>query len=311
VRGHEPLRDKEGAADDDPRGDDRAAADPGAAFADDTDCGLYRIGADNWGLAVGGAAHTVLGATTLAVLADTDATVTLGRAKIGSPTTDEATFAHVDKLASTTYILKGTAAGTATTLNVATGGTITLAVNNAAIGTVAATGLTLASGKTLTVASDEDVTTVLGRCKFGSPASDAMYLSHFDRLTVNNYALRQTASGTTTLSGSSLNLAVSNVNKLSASSTEVTSSVSLVADQASTTGAKPSLKLDQADVSEEFIRFVGESAADNSQSLVDAADLTTPGAIVGWARVYVEDVAGAGDITDGIYFIPFYATPTA
>ena len=82
-------------------------------------------------------------------------------------------------------------------------------------------------------------------------------------------------------------------------------------DQSSASGAMPVLELDQADVSEEFIRIVGESAADNTQSLVDAADLTTPGAIVGWFKIDVEDVAGAGDITDGTYYVPFYATPTS
>ena len=82
-------------------------------------------------------------------------------------------------------------------------------------------------------------------------------------------------------------------------------------DQASSSGAVPVLILDQGDVSEEFERYIGTSAADNSQSLVDAADLTTPGAIVGWRKVYVQDDAGAGDITDGVYYIPFYATPTA
>jgi len=82
-------------------------------------------------------------------------------------------------------------------------------------------------------------------------------------------------------------------------------------DQASTTGAIPVLTLDQADVSEEFMRLVGASAADDSQSLIDAADMTTPGAIVGWIKVYVEDVAASGAITDGTYFVPFYAAPTA
>lgn len=84
----------------------------------------------------------------------------------------------------------------------------------------------------------------------------------------------------------------------------------LVVDQLSTSAAVPVLTLDQADVSEEFVKFIGASAADNTQSLADAADLGTPGAIVGWVKVYVEDVAVAGAITDGLYWIPFYATPT-
>jgi hypothetical protein len=88
-------------------------------------------------------------------------------------------------------------------------------------------------------------------------------------------------------------------------------SAELTVDQSSTTGAVPVLTLDQADVSEEFLRLIGESAADNTQSLIDAADLTTPGAIVGWYKVYVEDVAASGAIPDGYYWQPLYAMPTA
>ena len=82
-------------------------------------------------------------------------------------------------------------------------------------------------------------------------------------------------------------------------------------DQSSTTGAVPVLTLDQADVSEEFLRLIGTSAADASQSLVDAADMTTPGSIVGWIRVYIQDDAASGAIVDGYYFVPVYAAPTA
>ena len=82
-------------------------------------------------------------------------------------------------------------------------------------------------------------------------------------------------------------------------------------DQSSGTGAKPVLTLDQGDVSEEFIKLIGTSAVDNTQSFVDATDLTTPGNIMGWIRVYIQDDAASGAISDGIYFVPFYSTPTA
>lgn len=55
-------------------------------------------------------------------------------------------------------------------------------------------------------------------------------------------------------------------------------------DQASTTGAKPVLLLDQADVSEEFIRFVATVGAGNP---IDTAAL---GSYYGKVRVYVEGV---------------------
>jgi hypothetical protein len=81
-------------------------------------------------------------------------------------------------------------------------------------------------------------------------------------------------------------------------------------DQADTSGAKPVLTVDQADVSEEFIRFVGTSTTDASQSLVDAADMEDPGAIVGWLKIYVQDDQATNPITDGAYYIPFYSAPT-
>lgn len=79
--------------------------------------------------------------------------------------------------------------------------------------------------------------------------------------------------------------------------------------QISTTGAKPVITLQQKDLSEEFMRIIGESAADNSQSLVDAVNLPIPGAIAGWYKLYVQDDAGAGAIADGVYYVPFYTTP--
>jgi len=82
-------------------------------------------------------------------------------------------------------------------------------------------------------------------------------------------------------------------------------------DQSSSTGAVPVLTVDQADVSEEFIRFIGTSTTDASQSLVDAADRPTPGALVGWLKIYVQDDQATNPITDGSYFVPFYAAPAA
>ena len=83
-------------------------------------------------------------------------------------------------------------------------------------------------------------------------------------------------------------------------------------DQASDTGAKPVLKLDQADIDVEFIHLVGSSEDSTAdRSLVDVADMTTPGALVGWFQIYVEDIQGTNPITDGVYYVPFYAAPSA
>lgn len=82
-------------------------------------------------------------------------------------------------------------------------------------------------------------------------------------------------------------------------------------DQPSTTGAKPVITLDQADVDEDFFKFIGTSDTSVDRALVDAANFTTPGAIVGWLKINIQDDQGTAPITDGDYYIPFHAAPTA
>ena len=85
----------------------------------------------------------------------------------------------------------------------------------------------------------------------------------------------------------------------------------VVIDQLSTTAALPVLTLDQADVDEDFFKFIGISDTSVDRALVDAVNFTTPGAIVGWVKVNVQDDQGTDPIVDGDYYIPFYAAPTA
>lgn len=80
--------------------------------------------------------------------------------------------------------------------------------------------------------------------------------------------------------------------------------------QEDTAGARPVLTVEQLDVSEEFIRFVGTSADGVLQSLVDAVDMEDPGVIVGWLKIYVQDDGATNPIPDGAYYIPFYAAPS-
>ena len=82
-------------------------------------------------------------------------------------------------------------------------------------------------------------------------------------------------------------------------------------DQSSTTGAIPVLTLDQADIDEDFFKFIGTSDTSVDRALVDAADFTTPGAIVGWLKINIQDDQATNPIADGDYYIPFYAAPTA
>ncbi len=85
----------------------------------------------------------------------------------------------------------------------------------------------------------------------------------------------------------------------------------LVIDQLSTTGALPVLTLDQADVDEDFFKIIGTSDTNVDRALVDAVNFTTPGAIVGWMKVNVQDDQATDPIVDGDYYVPFYAAPTA
>ena len=82
-------------------------------------------------------------------------------------------------------------------------------------------------------------------------------------------------------------------------------------DQSSTSGAIPVLTLDQADVDEDFMKFIGTSDTNVDRALVDAADFTTPGSIVGWLKIAVQDDQATNPITDGDYYVPFYAAPSA
>ena len=75
-------------------------------------------------------------------------------------------------------------------------------------------------------------------------------------------------------------------------------------DQLSTTAAKPVLTVDQADVSEEFIRFIGTSANGVlTQSIVENADVGAA-TLQGWLKVFVQD--DGNQLADQAYFVPIY-----
>jgi hypothetical protein len=74
--------------------------------------------------------------------------------------------------------------------------------------------------------------------------------------------------------------------------------------QSSTSAAIPVLTVSQADVSEEFIRFVGSSANGVlTQSIVENADVGTS-TLQGWLKVFVQD--DGNQLTDQAYYIPVY-----
>jgi len=75
-------------------------------------------------------------------------------------------------------------------------------------------------------------------------------------------------------------------------------------DQSATDGAKPVITVDQADISEEFIKFIGSAASGVlTQSIVDEGDQGSA-TLAGWLKIYVEDVGN--QVIDGAYHIPFY-----
>lgn len=76
------------------------------------------------------------------------------------------------------------------------------------------------------------------------------------------------------------------------------------AKQGTSDAAIPVVMLEQADVSEEFIKFKGAAASANlTQSIVDAADVTTA-TIAGYVKVFVDDTGNR--ITDQAYYMPIF-----
>ena len=75
-------------------------------------------------------------------------------------------------------------------------------------------------------------------------------------------------------------------------------------EQAAGGGAEPVVQMEQADVSEEFIRFIGTAAAATlTNSLVAEADVTTA-TRQGFVKVFVED--DGNQITGQAYFMPLF-----
>jgi hypothetical protein len=75
-------------------------------------------------------------------------------------------------------------------------------------------------------------------------------------------------------------------------------------NQSDPSGNEPVLLLDQSDVSEDFIRFIGTAAVGVlTQSIVDEGDQASE-TREGWLKIYVQD--DGNQITDQDYFIPIY-----
>jgi len=79
----------------------------------------------------------------------------------------------------------------------------------------------------------------------------------------------------------------------------------LKVDQSSATGAIPVLHLDQADISEELIRFTGTGVTDilSGVTLVDGATVTTA-TKAAFIRVNIQD--DGNEVTDGDYYLEVF-----
>jgi len=81
-----------------------------------------------------------------------------------------------------------------------------------------------------TFASDTNATTILGRAKFGSYISDFMFLSHFDKGTTTNYAVKQNQLGGSAFNsqlGQTVTLRTGDATRLTIADALITSAVNL------------------------------------------------------------------------------------
>lgn len=91
---------------------------------------------------------------------------------------------------------------------------------------------------------------------------------------------------------------------------KVAPSATLHVDQKSTSGAQPTLLLDQADTDEDLLSIIGTSITTVADAtLVEHAEVAAAGAITGWMKVHVVDTR-AGGIAEADYYSPLYAAPT-
>jgi hypothetical protein len=132
-------------------------------------------------------------------------------------------------------------------------------------------------------------------------AGDYSYLSGF---TLSIAATASTSSTVKTMVFEGMDYIAFNPDISVVSLSPVFADKGLAAKQLESDGALPPLYLQQQDVSEEFIEFVGYAAdGDLTQTIVDADDVDME-TTVGYLKIFLTD---KGDrITDQAYYIPFY-----
>jgi hypothetical protein len=189
-------------------------------------------------------------------------------------------------------------AGTANEINVADDGdgTITIGIVDPLIVSKGGTGVATLIDHGILLGSGTDAITSLGvatngQLPIGSTGADpvlATLTGTTNQITVTNGA------GTITLS---------TPQDIDTSCDFQANTVDI--NQATDDAAVPVLTLTQADVSEDFIKFIGSTnAGDVDQSLVNASDVGTA-TIAGYIKVYIRD--DGDEITDQSYYMPVYS----
>ena len=189
-------------------------------------------------------------------------------------------------------------AGTANEINVADDGdgTITIGIVDPLIVGKGGTGVATLTDHGILLGSGTDAVTSLGvatngQLPIGSTGADpvlATLTGTTNQITVTNGA------GTITLS---------TPQDIDTSCDFQANTVDI--NQAASDAAVPVLTLTQADVSEDFIKFIGSTnAGDVDQSLVNASDVGTA-TVVGYVKVYIRD--DGDQITDQSYYMPIYS----
>jgi len=136
------------------------------------------------------------------------ADLTFGKLKIDGRFPDNATISHYSLTGVGGYALTQESNG-ATSLNSIAGQNLTFQIGNATAGYID-------SNRHLVIRPDEDVTTILGRSAFSSPAGDWAMFSHYDQIgSVAGYAVGQSTGGQTNINaaaGQAIHFNIGNVN---------------------------------------------------------------------------------------------------
>jgi hypothetical protein len=145
----------------------------------------------------------------------------------------------------------------------------------------------VAGGATVNTRHNEIIVTAVGAAVAGHVEPGDFWNSTFDKVTAKT--------------------ATSGAGTIQFVSSDIDGGMSII--QGDTTGAVPTLRLNQRDQDYVLVQIIGYADAGSAdRTLVADADYGTPGALVGWIQIEIQD--DGNRVADGDYYIPFYAAPT-